>query len=404
MQNENRNEFYNQKEYLFYTAIFFMTPIVVGFSSYFSNMDTTNIMRNVIISIIGIGLTLYMILQANIAKEYLFDNAVHIDRTCILYTICLLGIAFMSQQSNYYMLFPYTAMAAMLLLFSNFHIGLMMYLHCMILFSVLADMPLEFFLLYLILGLVVICILRSSNKCFKIIWTVVLVFGQYIILYAVFVMLMNEKGLYMLQSVSFLGGLASNTIVLLISLLVIDKAIINKYKNKYDALCNPEHELLTKLKTVAPSEYYNAIHTAYLSDRLSKLLYGDSLLAKTGGYYHKIGLLQSKNHVSKSIEIGKEHNFPPALIQLIREYTGCYESPKTLEAVIVMLSDAIVSTIMYLFEKEPDRDPDYDKIIEAVFKKKYESGILKDAGITLSVFHQMKEYYKSEVIYYEFLR
>ena len=381
-----------------------MTPIVVGFSSYFSNMNTTNIMRSVIISIIGIGLTLYMILQANIAKEYLFDNAVHIDRTCILYTICLLGIAFMSQQSNYYMLFPYTAMAAMLLLFSNFHIGLMMYLHCMILFAVLADMPLEFFLLYLILGLVVICILRSSNKCFKIIWTVVLVFGQYIILYAVFVMLMNEKGLYMLQSVSFLGGLASNTIVLLISLLVIDKAIINKYKNKYDALCNPEHELLTKLKAVAPAEYYNAIHTAYLSDRLSKLLYGDSLLAKTGGYYHKIGLLQSKNHVSKSIEIGKEHNFPPALIQLIREYTGCYESPKTLEAVIVMLSDAIVSTIMYLFEKEPDRDPDYDKIIEAVFKKKYESGILKDAGITLSVFHQMKEYYKSEVIYYEFLR
>lgn len=404
MQNENRNEFYNQKEYLFYTAIFFMTPIVVGFSSYFSSMSTTNIIRNVIISIIGIGLTLYMILQANIAKDYLFDNAVHVDRTCILYTICLLGIAVMAQKSNLYMLFPYTAMAAMLLLFSNFHIGLMMYLHCMIIFAVLADMPLEFFLLYLILGLIVISILRSSSKCFKIVWTIMLAFGQYIILYAVFVMLMNERGLYMLQSVSFLGGLASNTLVLLISLLVIDKAIINKYKSRYDALCNPEHELLTKLKAVAPAEYYNAIHTAYLSDRLSKLLYGDSLLAKTGGYYHKIGLLQSKNHVSKSIEIGKEYNFPPNLIQLIREYTGCYEPPKTLEAVIVMLSDSIVSTIMYLFEKEPDRDPDYDKIIEAVFKKKYESGILKDAGITLSVFHQMKEYYKSEVIYYEFLR
>jgi len=279
-----------------------------------------------------------------------------------------------------------------------------MYIYCMIIFSVLVNMPFEFFLLYLILGLIVICILRISNKCFKIVWTIALVFGQYIILYAVFVMLMNEKGLYMLQSVSFLGGLASNTIVLLISMLVVDKTIVNKYKSKYNKLCNPEHELLTKLKEAAPVEYYNAIHTAYLSDRLTKLLYGDSLLAKTGGYYHKIGVLQSKNHVSKSIEIGKEYHFPPALIQLIREYTGCYESPKTLEAVIVMLSDAIVATIMYMFEKEPYRDPDYDKIIEAVFKKKYESGILKDAGITLSMFHQMKEYYKSEVIYYEFLR
>ena len=404
MQKQNEAELQNHNRMIQYACIFFMTPIVVGFSSFFCSMQAEIILRNIILSMIGIGLVIFLMLQSDMSKDYLFDNAEHKGRFCMTYTLGLLIVAALAQFGQFSVLFPYMVIAALFLLFSNFHIGLTAYAHFVIVSAFMNEFDFKQFLLYLIVGLVGICLLRMADKCFKPWWQLLVVCVQYILLYAVIYVLPDAQHMETEPMIWFAIGMIVNLIVMMISLKLIDLKIVHKYDKKYAELNNPEHELLIKLKEIAKNDYYNAIHTAYLSGRLAQMLGLNEMLARTGGYYHKIGTMREGERVLKSLEIGKEYQFPPQLLQLMSEYSGRHELPTMKESVVVMLSDAIVSTIRYFFDKNAEEKPDYDKIIEVVFKKKYESGVLEYTDITFEEYHQMKEYYKSEELYYDFLR
>ncbi len=392
-----------------YTCIFFITAAVIGFGSLFLGFDAATILRNIITVLVSMGIAEIVMLQSDIRKDYLADNAEHPARLMISYIVCLILMAvlnilssgFLPNESIY--LFPYMAVAVLFTLFSNFETGIALYTHFILVSTLLCglDFGLSFMNLFLS-GIIGCCLVRSAEKTFHIWQFLGIMSGQYIVLYMAYHFLNTFDILK--DGIWFACGLVTNLTALYLILYLTDKKMIHKYVHKYQEIMNPEYPLLLELKEKAKSDYYNAVHTAYLSDRVARLLEADCLLAKAGGYYHKIGILRAKSHVAKSLEIGKENQFPEPLIQLINEYTGRYETPKTVEAVIVMLSDAIVTSILYMYDKNPEQKLDYDKIIEAVFKKKYESGILQDSGISLKDLHKMKEYYKSEALYYDFLR
>lgn len=404
MQKQNEPEIQNHNQLILYACMFFITPVMIGFSSFFCGMQVEKILGNVILSIIGIGLVVFLMLQSDMKRDYLFDNAEHKGRFCITYVLCLFLLTLTAQFNQYTVLFPYMTVAALFLLFSNFHIGLMTYVHFMMVSAMICRLEIKQFVMYLALGVIGICLLRISDKCFKPWWQAIVVTGQYILLYSVIFFLPDYHHIDTTQMFWYGAGAVVNLLLMLISFRIIDAKIVHKYQARYLSLNNPEHELMIKLKEFAKNDYYNAIHTAYLSERLAKQLNCNDMLAKTGGLYHKIGVLRSGNRVVQGLEIGREYQFPPQLLQLLCEYDGKQELPTLKESVIVMLSDAIVSTIQYFHEKDTDEKPDYDKIIEVVFKKKYESGILEHAAITFEEYHQMKDYFKSEELYYDFLR
>ena len=74
------------------------------------------------------------------------------------------------------------------------------------------------------------------------------------------------------------------------------------------------------------------------------------------------------------------------------------------ETIIVLFADCIVSSILYLFEKDPRAQLDYKKLIDTVFKKKLETDELWDNEISLAQLYEMKKIFVEEKLYYDFLR
>ena len=87
-------------------------------------------------------------------------------------------------------------------------------------------------------------------------------------------------------------------ILLLVILKLIGKFYYYKDIDFYSMINDPEYELLTRLKEINKEAYFHAVHTAYLSDRIAKKIGCDAALAKAGGYYHKIGLLQGNDSIN----------------------------------------------------------------------------------------------------------
>lgn len=69
-----------------------------------------------------------------------------------------------------------------------------------------------------------------------------------------------------------------------------------------------------------------------------------------------------------------------------------------------MFADAVVSMVLYIFSREPDKQPDYSQIVEVIFKKKQENGSLLNSSITIHELNVMQEIFVKEKLYYDFLR
>ena len=69
-----------------------------------------------------------------------------------------------------------------------------------------------------------------------------------------------------------------------------------------------------------------------------------------------------------------------------------------------MFADCIVSSILYLFEKDPKAELDYEQLIDTVFKKKFETDELWENELSLAQLRKMKKIFVQEKLYYDFLR
>ena len=71
---------------------------------------------------------------------------------------------------------------------------------------------------------------------------------------------------------------------------------------------------------------------------------------------------------------------------------------------MVLFADCIVSSILYLFEKDPKAELDYEQLIDTVFKKKFETDELWENELSLAQLRKMKKIFIQEKLYYDFLR
>ena len=167
---------------------------------------------------------------------------------------------------------------------------------------------------------------------------------------------------------------------------------------------DPECPLLVQLKNLSREEYYHAIHTAYLGDRIAKRLHLDASAVKACGYYHRIGKLKGENSWENVSAVCDEYHFPANTKKILKEYVDGSEKVVSSETIVVLFADCIVSSILYLFEKDPKAQLDYSQLIDTVFKKKMETDELWENGISLAQLHEMKKIFVEEKLYYDFLR
>lgn len=199
-------------------------------------------------------------------------------------------------------------------------------------------------------------------------------------------------------------------------------------------LSNPNHPLLRKLLMEAPGSYHHSILVGNLAEAAAEVIDADPLLVRVGSQYHDIGKTKRPyffvenqfggenphdkisptlstliiiSHVKDGVELAKEYQLPPVIIDFIKEHHGTdlvkyfyqkalenaqgepvdeqdfrYPGPKpqSKETAVVMLADAVEAAVRSLGRPTPGR---IEGLVRRLIKERLESGQLDESNLTL---------------------
>ncbi len=200
--------------------------------------------------------------------------------------------------------------------------------------------------------------------------------------------------------------------------------------------------LLKRLMVDAPGTYHHSIIVGNLVENASELIGANSLLVRVGAYYHDIGKLKNPeyfaenqegllskhddltpsmssliliSHVKEGVDLARKYKLHRPIINIIEQHHGTslihyfyrkalkenkaskvgeekyrYPGPKprTKEAAIVMLADAVEATSRTVEE------PSYERLknmVDKVINDRFIDGQLNDCDITLVNMHRIAE-------------
>lgn len=390
------------KTFFISAAMFFITLLGTGLCSFFFGQETATILRNLVTAGISTGVVLFLMAEAKENDLYDYDNRAYYERFFLCYLIGLLT-AFVCGKLPAGG-WPFAAIFVLLSLFSNSLIGICTGSTLLMVSVLLSGAQIGIFFLYFVSGIVAVCVFRELDENYKVgIPTVVSLLVLLVTMTAEMILFENARLNLELFMIPLLNVILTG-ILLLVILKVFSYLVIYKYRDRYMEINDPECQLLVQLKDKSREEYYKAVHTAYLSDKIARKLGLNDKVAKAGGYYHRIGCLKGENSWENVRQIGEEYCFPPEVLAVLKEYLESGRKIIQKETAVIYFADAVVNSILFLIAKDSSVKLDYDQIIETVFRKKQESPQFQECRISIGELNQMKKLFKEEKLYYDFLR
>ncbi|MBE5864904.1 MAG: hypothetical protein E7292_01660 [Lachnospiraceae bacterium] len=349
-------------------------------------------LAHIVFVVLGIGTVGFGIRRGMLTGDLDYDNAEYPKR----FWICFLSGLVVS--FVYVFLpsaaWPFLPIYILLSLYSNMAIGVLAATTILAVPVCLTDAGLEVFLVYLISGFWGALLFKNIKNGFKTGLPFVLsMAGLLICETAGTVLVINARPGVESFVVPGINMIVSGILVLGILKTFFGK-VIYKYRENFLDLNDPENEILGELKQSDKKTYMKSIHTAYFCERIAlKLgLHSDSL--KCAGYYHVFG---------QSLE-EKTLCFPPEVRLILEEYFSKGKPILHKETAVLIASENIVGTILTLLEQANGGKVDYDKVIDAVFKRYQVAGTFKQCDISMKEFFAMQKIFKEEKLYYDFLR
>lgn len=196
-------------------------------------------------------------------------------------------------------------------------------------------------------------------------------------------------------------------------------------------LANPNQPLLKKLLTEAPGTYHHCIMVGNLGEAAADAIGANGLVVRLGAYYHDIGKLKRPyffaenqfsgsnphdnitpqlstliitSHVKDGVEMAREANLPPVIIQMIAQHHGDslvsffyykakeadeeikerdfrYEQskPQTKEAAILMMADTVEAAVRSKKNATPGQ---LEGFIRTLIKGKLNDGQFDECELT----------------------
>ncbi len=207
------------------------------------------------------------------------------------------------------------------------------------------------------------------------------------------------------------------------------------------------HPLLKELVQRAPGTYNHSINVASISEAAAEAIGANGLLCRVGAYFHDIGKMRKPEyfienqgggvnkhdelnpamstlviiaHVKEGVEMGRQHNLPQRIIDMIEQHHGTtlvsyfyhratrqseqegdrskgvkeidfrYPGPKpqTREAAVMMLADSVESASRVLREPTPSR---IESLVNDIAKQKLDDGQFDECALTLKELHTIQE-------------
>ena len=398
MDAENKKK---EPVYLVNSILIVITVLLVTAGGFLKHAGGAELLRNAILAGTGAFLTCFLYLSEKDRLSEKNASPARTSRFAISYGICLavsLCCAFLPPAG-----WPFLVVFVMMSLFGGFLPGICGGISFLTFSVLLAGADISIFALYVLTGLLGACLFSRLDEKYRI---ALPLFVSLSFLFAAetacVVLFANETLKWELFLIPALNVIIS-LILLLILLKVYSGMEIFKYRIKYLEINDQEFELLVNIKEKDKNAYYRAVHAAYFSERIAQALSLDADAAKTAAYYANAGILYKEPEKDLEKEF-VSYGFPPYARQLLRELTGKNTGIRHKEAAVVYMADAVISSILYLFEKKQDTKTDYAAVIETVFQKKWESGSLKNSELTFAEWNRMKKIFKEEKLYYDFLR
>lgn len=398
MDAENKKK---EPVYLVNSILIVITVLLVTAGGFLKHAGGAELLRNAILAGTGAFLTCFLFLSEKDGLSEKNASPARTSRFAISYGICLavsLCCAFLPPAG-----WPFLVVFVMMSLFCGFLPGICGGISFLTFSVLLAGADISIFALYVLTGLLGACLFSRLDEKYRI---ALPLFVSLSFLFAAetacVVLFANETLKWELFLIPALNVIIS-LILLLILLKVYSGMEIFKYRIKYLEINDQEFELLVNIKEKDKNAYYRAVHAAYFSERIAQALSLDADAAKTAAYYANAGILYKEPEKDLEKEF-VSYGFPPYARQLLRELTGKNTGIRHKEAAVVYMADAVISSILYLFEKKQDTKTDYAAVIETVFQKKWESGSLKNSELTFAEWNRMKKIFKEEKLYYDFLR
>ncbi len=390
------------KRIVVFILMFLLAGGIAGGGSYLSGVRQAEFLRNVVMTLAGTGIVIFAFVFCEDNHWFLYQNYGKCGRFALAYLVCLTASAFL----HYLPVtgWPFLIIFVILGAFGNSLTGLSAGSVCLLLAVNFAGKDYSIFWLYFISGLVGVLVFSMLDEDFKVGLPILISLSILMLCLVANIILFANEELSVAQFLIPAVNLVVSGLLLLIILKLFSSSVIYRYREKYMEINDPECPLLVQLKELSKDEYYHAVHTAYLADKIAKRLEIDDAAVKACGYYHDIGILRGENTWENVEAICKEYKFPPKARKILKEYVDGQEKVVSKETIVVLFSDCIVSAILYLFAKNPKAELDYKQLIDAVFQTKLETDELWCNEISLAQIHEMKKIFVEEKLYYDFLR
>ena len=390
------------KRIVFFGLMFVLAGGITLAGSLLYSREAEALVRNTVMVLAGTGIVIFAYTMEEINGRFIYRNDGKYARFAMMYLGGLIASVFLPYLPVTG--WPFLVIFVLLGVFSDGVTGLVAGSVCLLLSVNFSGGSFSVFWMYFISGAVGILMFSTLNEEFKVGIPMFISLMILMLCLTANVILLSSERLSVAQFMIPAINLIVCCILLLVSLKLFSTAVIHQNRDKYMEINDPEFPLLVQLKDMSKDEYFHAIHTAYLSDRIARRLGLDDAAAKACAYYQRIGKLKGDNTWENVSAICNEYHFPANTKKILKEYVDDSEKMVSRETIVVLFADCIVSSILYLFEKDPKADLDYAQLVDTVFQKQLETEELWGNEISLAQIHEMKKIFVEEKLYYDFLR
>lgn len=392
----------NLKRILFFGLMFVLAGGIALTGSLLYSKEAATLIRNTVMILAGTGIVIFAFTMEEINQRFIYRNDGKYARFAMMYLGGLIASVFLPYLPVTG--WPFLVIFVLLGVFSDGVTGLAAGSVCLLLSVNFAGGSFSVFWMYFISGAAGILVFSTLNEDFKVGLPMFISMAILTLCLTANVILLSQEQLSVAQFTIPAINLIVCCILLLVSLKMFSTTVIHRNREKYMEINDPEFPLLVQLKNMSKEEYYHAIHTAYLSDRIARRLGLDDAAAKACAYYQRIGKLKGDNTWANVSAICSEYHFPPNTKKILKEFVDESEKIVSKETVVVLFADCIVSSILYLFEKDPKAELDYVQLVDTIFEKQLETDELWGSEISLAQIREMKKIFVEERLYYDFLR
>ena len=155
-------------------------------------------------------------------------------------------------------------------------------------------------------------------------------------------------------------------------------------------LVSDECEVAERINSVAPRAFSRAKEIACFAKRVSVKFGANSDLVYAAALYHDIAKIYTSAPTADDI-------FPEYLHLMIKRQNE-KQLPTSMEELIVLLSNHLLAIHHYM--EKNGSDISISKVIENIFNLQLKKGSIMSAGISMSLYHRMKQEFTNEFILY----